>query len=133
MDMEYVAKLRKNRNRAKQNLNYGLNRTFWSVLGSIVGAILSVVCMHGAAAERHMTIEEMLAKHIYGGEWLVIIATICCAIYALMMIWDCAILYRTYRIKNSRYVKYRKALHAVSTDTQYDDEKLFNLNEVEVC
>ena len=98
---------------------------------SIIAILLSVLSMYMAAAERHTTIEAMWSNHIFGGEWFIVIATVCLIIYTVMHIWESFVLHHDYELSVNRYKRYRKVLarqHELS-------KNLFNLKDevVEVC
>ena len=124
-----LKELKKDMFEAKNNVRSSLLKSIYLVLASIVSVLLSVLSMYAAAAERHTTIREMIDNHIFGGEWLVIILSVCCIIYTVMMIWDSFVLYREYNLSVNRYQRYRKILKK----TQTNDYLNLNENEVEVC
>lgn len=99
--------LKKNVVQSKKDYQDSTMKAAKYILISILGIFASILSMIGAAYERGTTISSMLARHIYGGEWLVIIFTICCIVYSIMMVWDSIELHHDYIFNINRYKNYK--------------------------
>lgn len=107
----HLTDLKKNMKNARQFFRVSFFKSVVFFFLSIIASLFSVLSMYLAAAERHTTIKMMWSNRIFGGEWMVVIGTICLIIYTAMMIWQSFIAYRECVHSENNYIRYRKVLN----------------------